>query len=80
LPPSNIAQRPDSVAHLWQWRIELEGAVVRRSGAFFYTLDDCIRDAQEHGFKAQLSASDSFGQTSYRMDSPDDDGNPTPRN
>jgi hypothetical protein len=69
--------RPDSVAHMWQWRVEVDGEI-RRSRTFFYTLDDCVKDAQHNGFKGQLSASDSYGQTSYRRESTDDEGNPAP--
>jgi hypothetical protein len=70
--------RPDSVAHMWQWRVEVDGAVVRSSSTFFYTVNDCVRDAQHKGFKGQLSGSGSYGQTSYRMHSADDNGNPAP--
>ena len=62
---------------MWQWRVEVDGEI-RRSRTFFYTLDDCVKHAQHNGFKGQLSASDSYGQTSYRRESTDDEGNPAP--
>jgi hypothetical protein len=77
---SSVLHRPgsDSVAHMWQWRIEMEGALIRRSSSFFYILDDCVRDAQENGFEGQLSDNSSYGHKGYRVESADDKGNAAP--
>src|SRR6476661_6659326 len=61
---SSVQHRPtpDSVAHMWQWRVEV-GGKTEHSSTFFYTLEDCVRDAQQNGFSGKLSDSPS---SSYR--------------
>jgi hypothetical protein len=49
----------DSTVHLWYWQIDTQHALIAvTSPRLFTTIDDCIADARENGFRGKVEIPD----------------------
>jgi hypothetical protein len=56
--------RGPSLAQLWKWQVRSTDGRIIESRALFSTLNQCVRDAQQHGFSGDVDPTEGTFTTS----------------
>ena len=68
-----------SSRYLWYWQIDTHDALLFTAIKLFPTLDDCVADARDQGFRGQLSVPTAVGHPAVITWSEDAEGISTVR-